>query len=535
MKRGLGAAPLLLLWALPLLAGLALPLIQSASGEAWGALFAHPQLWPALMLSLWTATAGTAAALLCTLIIMAGFHRSGHWLGWRDTATLGLALPHLAFAIGFGFLIMPSGWLARLLVGGDAPPQWLTTQDPLGLSLIAVLVLKEIPFFLAMAVAVLSRGDAAVALDGQWRSARSLGHGPGSVWLRVILPQLLARLIWPIAAVWAYGATVVDMALVIGPTQPPPLAVIVWRDLNDAAFAVNQRGLAGAVFLTLALGVFAAGAAVIFAGLGRMSRGLMVRGPSTLAQPRATATLVLGLTALAYLATAAILLVMSLAPRWPYPALWPAAFGLAAWQQLASAPAAMVLSIALALTSSVAATVLAVLWFETQTPTNDRLITGLALVALGLPQLVTAAGQYILFLDLGLTASLPGLFLAHLTPVLAYVIIVLAGPYRALDPRYAAVARALQSGAVSTWWRVKAPLLKKPLLTALAAGFSVSMVQFVPAQLVAAGRFATLPMEAVTLASGGDRPLTAAYAFALALPPLIVFALAGLLGRSRWR
>ena len=42
-------------------------------------------------------------------------------------------------------------------------------------------------------------------------------------------------------------------------------------------------------------------------------------------------------------------------------------------------------------------------------------------------------------------------------------------------------------------------------------------------------------MEAVTLASGGSRPLTAAYALALALPPLLAFLAAALLGRPRWR
>ena len=43
------------------------------------------------------------------------------------------------------------------------------------------------------------------------------------------------------------------MALVIGPTQPPPLAVVVWHDLNHADAAINARGQAGAIFLTLVL------------------------------------------------------------------------------------------------------------------------------------------------------------------------------------------------------------------------------------------------------------------------------------------
>ena len=98
-----------------------------------------------------------------------------------------------------------------------------------------------------------------------------------------------------------------------------------------------------------------------------------------------------------------------------------------------------------------------------------------------------------------------------------------------------AAARALAASKLSAWRRVKLPLLKAPLLTATAIGFAVSIAQFVPAQLIAAGRFSTLPMEAVTLASGGNRPLTAAFALALAVPPLLAFLAAALLGRPRWR
>ena len=535
MRRKLAATPILVIWALPLVAGLFSAVYASGDPAAWRDLFAHPQLWPALGLSLWTGTASTAAALLCALIIAAGFHRSPLWQRLQLASAAGLAIPHLAFAIGFGFLIMPSGWLARLVAGGDTPPQWVTTQDPYGLSLIAALVLKEIPFFVAMIWSVLARGDAAASLEGQWRTARSLGHGGGSVWLRVILPQLLPWLTWPIVIVWVYGATVVDMALVIGPTQPPTLGVILWNDLNDATAAMNARGLTGALFLTLVLAGIAAAALLISKPSSSLLRNYLVRGPSRRKPPEMMARFMVAAALLAYLATVAILVLMPLAPRWPYPLLWPPSLQMSAWSHLAADGAALLLSLGLGLATSLCALTFTVLWFESQPQRRDILLLGLALAALGLPQLVTASGQYMLFLKLNLTATLMGLFLAHLTPVAAYTVIVLAGPYRAFDPRFTAVARSLQSGPWRLWWRVKAPLLRGPLLTAAAVGFSVSMVQFVPAQLIAAGRFATLPMEAVTLSSGGNRALTAVYALVLTLPPLAVFALAGVLGRPRWR
>jgi len=535
MKQLAGASPLVLLWALPLLAGLFAMLPAAADGQVWASLLSHPQLWPSLALSVLIGSLSTGLALVAAILIAAGSYRTRFWNRMPAVAAGGLAIPHLAFAIGFGFLVMPAGWLARLVVGGDAPPAWITVQDPWGLSLIAALVLKEIPFLLAMIWSILSRGDVASGLDGQWRAARSLGHAPGSIWLRVILPQLLGRLVWPIVIVWVYGATVVDMALVIGPTQPPTMAVIIWRDLNNAEAAVNSRGAAGALCLTLALVVMAALFAIAGQAICRVMRSGYGQGPSLRLVPRWISAFLTGATALTYILTLAVLMLMSLAPRWPYPALWPEALRTTAWHLLGADPAPILLSLGLGLIVSLVAVGLVVVWLETQPEHSDRLVIALALGALGLPQLLTAAGEYRLLLHLGLSGTLPGLFLVHLTPAMAYVAIVLVGPYRALDPRYAGAARSLGARPVRLWWRVKVPLLWAPLLMAAAVGFSVSLVQFVPAQLIAAGRFTTLPMDAVTISSGGNRALAAVYALALSVPSLVAFALAALLGRPRWR
>jgi putative thiamine transport system permease protein len=130
MIRLLGALPLVALWAMPLIAALFSIAIAGFDREAWIAMFRHPQLWPGLSLSLWTGTAATLAALMLSLVMAAGFHGTKAWASLQRLSAAQLAIPHLAFAIGFGFLIMPSGILARLASGGPHPPQWVTTQDP---------------------------------------------------------------------------------------------------------------------------------------------------------------------------------------------------------------------------------------------------------------------------------------------------------------------------------------------------------------------------------------------------------------------
>ncbi len=535
LTPALGALPIALLWAAPL--GLSIvALIPTVTGaQAWQLLLQHPQLWPGLGLSLFTGVASTVLALAASLLILAGLQGTGTWRRLQAFAAAGLAMPHLAFAIGFGFLVMPSGLLARLLIGGDAPPGWITVQDPLGLSLTLALALKEIPFLLTAGFAALSRGDAAERMVMEMRAAASLGHGAGSAWLRIALPQLLPSLAWPLVIVFVYGATVVDMALVLGPTQPPTLSVVIWHALNDADPAVNAMGLAGTLLLTATL-LLAIALAAGFLRLTRVrQRQLLTRGPSSLGLPRRTG-LVLGAGSLGVLVLCILLLaLLSVAPRWPYPAVLPPAIGFAAWGTFAASPGPLWLSLALSFIVAASAVSLAVLWFETQPPARDGWPLGMALLALALPQLAIAGGQYRLFLALGLTGTLPGLFLAHLTPATAYALIVLQGPYRAFDTRYIKAARALSASGFAAWVRVKLPLLKAPLLTSAAIAFAVSIALFVPAQLIAAGRYATLPMEAVTLSSGGNRALTAAFALALAVPPLLAFLAAALLGRPRWR
>jgi putative thiamine transport system permease protein len=535
MRAVLGRLPVILLWAAPSGLGLVAAVAGAADHSAWESLFAHPQLWPALAVSMSTGMIATLLALAAALVIAAGCYATSLWARIETFSAFGLAIPHLAFAVGFGFLVMPSGLIARLAVGGDTPPSWITVQDPCGITLTLALALKEIPFLLAMIWSVLSRGDMAAALAGQCRAAQSLGHGGGSVWLRVVVPQLLGQLGWPLAAVFAYGATVVDMAVVLGPAQPPPLAVVVWHDLNDAELATQARGLAGAMFLTLAIALAMTLARVAGLLVHKASRSRLTCGPSLLGRPRYGMAIIAGASLAITGAAVFIIAVLSISARWPYPDLLPSGLSLAAWGPVITDGTALVASLAIALACAIAGLALVISWYETQPPSSDRWLLALAAMVLVVPQLVSAAGQYRLFLTVGLTGTPTGLFLAHLTPAFAYAVIVTQAPYRCFDSRYAAAARALGSGRLRTLLAIKLPLLKAPLLAAAAVCFAISMAQFVPAQLMAGGRYATLPMEAVTLASGGNRPLLAAFALALALPPLAAFMLAMRAGRPRWR
>jgi putative thiamine transport system permease protein len=78
-------------------------------------------------------------------------------------------------------------------------------------------------------------------------------------------------------------------------------------------------------------------------------------------------------------------------------------------------------------------------------------------------------------------------------------------------------------------------MLLRPVLTAAAVGFAVSVGQYLPTLLVGAGRVQTVTTEAVALASGGDRRVIGVYALVQTAAALAPFLLALALPRLLWR
>ena len=116
------------------------------------------------------------------------------------------------------------------------------------------------------------------------------------------------------------------------------------------------------------------------------------------------------------------------------------------------------------------------------------------------------------------------MWLAHTLTSLPYVLIALQGPYQSFNPRLRHVSASLGHGHAVFLLRVKWPLLRSALAASLAIGFAVSVAQYLPTLYVGAGRFATVTTEAVNLAAGGQRSLTAAFAWLQWLLPVLVLS-----------
>jgi len=206
--------------------------------------------------------------------------------------------------------------------------------------------------------------------------------------------------------------------------------------------------------------------------------------------------------------------------------LWPDALSLATWRSANVAP--FWTTLWLALVVSLLGLPLVLIWLEWG-PQRWNAVLYLPLV---IPALPLAAAQYAALVQLRLDATALALVWSHLLWVLPYMLLTLAGAYRAFDARLISSARALGCSSLQACLRVKWPLLLRPVLAAWAVGFAVSVAQYLPTLFAGAGRFDTVTTEAVTLSSGGSRQVLAVQALLQVALPLAAFALAAALARG---
>ena len=493
--------------------------------DAWRRLLAMPGLGQGVWLAAWTGFAATALAFAIAVLFAAGWHGTASFDRMLRALSPLLSVPHVTVAFGLAFLLAPSGWLVRLFTGYDRPPDWLTVHDPAGFGLILALTVKELPFLLLMLLAALNQVPAA-----RFQTvARTLGYGRMLAWLHAVFPLVYPQLRLPVFAVLAYSLSVVDVALVIGPSLPPTLAVQLTRWFADADIGLRLVGAAGAL---MQVGVVIAGIGLWLlleraaAMPGRRLRRGGWRGAadrSARAVALAPAVLAIALPALGLAAMA----VWSVAQNWRFPAVLPQAWSLQAWDRLDTM--ALWPTVTVALAASLLATLLVLACLEHEAATQrrpTRAVLWLLYLPLLVPQIGFLFGLQVLLVRLDLDGTWLAVLWAHLVFVLPYVFLSLAEPYRAWDPRYGRSARCLGVSPGRVWLRVKLPMLLRPVLIAAAIGLAVSVAQYLPTLFAGAGRFATLTTEAVTLSAGGDRRVIGAYAVLQMLLPLAGFILA---------
>lgn len=534
----------------PVLAGLTGVLLQAfghfpqagivgPSLDPFRGLFAWAGLGASVRLSVFTGLTATAASLAITVAIVAGWHGTRAFGLLRTALAPLLSVPHAAVAFALAFLIAPSGLISRLLspwaTGWTRPPDILILNDPAGLSLIAGLVVKEVPFLLLMTLAALNQTNPTQSTV----VARSLGYGRVAAWCKTVFPPVYRQIRLPVYVVLAYSMSVVDAAIILGPTTPPSLSVMIVRWAADPDIAMRTQASAAAI---IQLALVIAGlvgwrlAESLVARLGRRwiqsgDRGLWaapIGGFGLVAGTTSVAIIVLGLCVLA---------LWSVSGFWGFPSVVPDSLSFRGWsRQSAIAWDRLGTTSVIALSATMISVVLVIGLLQSRASAEKAARwSWLIYIPLIVPQTAFLPGLQTLLLAIGADRGLFPVIMAHCVFVLPYVLLSLSDPWRAWDSRLGVIASALGAARWRVFWQIRLPMILGAVLIASAVGLAVSVGQYLPTLLVGGGRVATLTTESLALASGGDRQAIGIFALLQTLAALFPFAVALAVPRVIWR
>lgn len=226
------------------------------------------------------------------------------------------------------------------------------------------------------------------------------------------------------------------------------------------------------------------------------------------------------------------LAIWSFAHGWRFPDPLPQAWSLKAWSYALGPRSGVLHSLGVTTVIALATTLLAAI---VGVPAGRALgqyrfrgkglVTLLLLAPAFLPGIAVVFGLHGIFLRLGLVGTIPGVILAHLIPVLPYMVMVMAAVFSRLDPDFEAQARTLGASPWQTFRNVTLPAILPGLMTAALFAFLVSWSQYLLTLAVGGGRVQTLPLLLFSFSSAGRNDLTGAIALIYVLPGLLVVLL----------
>ena len=539
-----------LLFGLPVLLGL-IGIILPASGyfpalgktgfssDAARQFLATPGLGLASWLSLKTGLLATGLSLLGCFVLLAAFTGSKMMIRLRRLLGPLVAIPHSTIAVGLVFLLAPSGWLMRLispsLTGLTQPPAWGLVPDPYGLALILGLMAKELPFLLLLGLSA----TATMPLARLLAIGAGLGYGRFASWVFLVLPLIYRQIRLLVIAVLVFSLSVVDMALLLAPSLPPPLAILVLNGFYDADLtarlpasfgAIWQIGLVLVAVLLWRFGEMLVGAAIGFCRW----RGWRGQSADDLLGYLSIAAIIPMLIGVMGLVAA---LIWSVAKGWFFPAAFPASINLLHWQDMASYLPLVLNSGLLAISAAFLAVGVVFLWLYhgQDLIQRSRFLQAAIYLPLLVPQISFLFGLQIGLSWAGVDGSWPALIYSHMIFILPYIWLVLAPAFGQMDRRHDRVASSLGLGPIRRFFRVHLPLLAMPIGAALFIGFAVSIALYLPTVFVGGGRIGTITVEAVSLAASGSRGPAGVAAMLQILIPLVCYGVIWLFLKYRFR
>ena len=497
-----------------------------------------PGFWPASWLSLKTGLLATSISLFCSFVILVVFFGSRMMAKIRYLFGPLIAIPHSTVAIGMVFLLAPTGLLVRLvppsLSNFFQPVTWWLAPDPYGLTLILGLVAKELPFLLLLGLSA----SATLPVSRLLAIGAGLGYGRLANWIFLILPLIYRQIRLPVIAVLAFSLSVVDMALLLAPSLPPPLAILILNGFQSMDLAARIPASFGALW-QIALVLLA----ILIWGIFERLIGRVIKFSQWHGWRAQWADYLLGL-----LSTISILPILigilgilvafiwAFSANWFFPQIFPENISFIHWQDPSNYLPLLINSGLLAASATLMAFAVVFLWLYDKHGIiqKNQLLQGAIYLPLFAPQISFLFGLQIGLSWGGFDGQWPTLIYVHMIFIIPYTWLILAPAFGQMDLRYDRIASSLGLSPIQRVLRVNLPLLAMPIGSAIFIGFAVSIALYLPTVFVGGGRIGTITVEAVSLATNGSRGPAGVAAILQVLIPLFCYGVVWTFIRCRF-
>jgi len=163
------------------------------------------------------------------------------------------------------------------------------------------------------------------------------------------------------------------------------------------------------------------------------------------------------------------------------------------------------------------------------------LIMGILVSPMIVPLVITAVGFYFFFAPLGLTATFPGLIVAHTALAAPFVVVTVTATLAGFDMNLARASASLGAGPSTTFFKVILPLIAPGVASGALFAFATSFDEVVIVLFVAGPGQRTLPREMFSGIRENISPTITAVATILILLSIVLLAALELLRRRNAR
>lgn len=217
------------------------------------------------------------------------------------------------------------------------------------------------------------------------------------------------------------------------------------------------------------------------------------------------------------------LVLSSVSVSWQWPDVLPESFSWRAWAYVLSGNSgtwpAVGLSLLVAMVVTAINIVVALPAANALVRYNMRgkwLMEAILFAPIVIPPFVAVMGMHLTFLRLGLTETVLGVILAHLSPTLPYMVRAVMISYATLSDSWEDQARMLGAGPMARFRHIVLPHLMPGIAAGSILCILISLSQYLITFLIGSGQVVTLPILLFPFISGGDPAIASAFSLLFA-------------------